>query len=608
MNIVVSLLVSICISVLTALILAFPFGGLNPAIAASALSAGIIAGALNYNACRKHGNRSRVEKIGPWDWFAIITFTLFSLRAFCWLVFRDGDQIQILSPNNLGDLALHITYINNLANGVPFWPENPIFAGSKVHYPLGIDIFNALLTLAGVDVYRGLIWVGLLCCSLTGIAFYKWGRGFALAGFLFNGGLAGFQFLTKKGFVLADFQESLAWKSIPLSMFVTQRGLLYAIPAGLVLLCSWRQRFFSGKPDDERKPLPFWVEVLLYSTMPLFHLHTFIFLSLLLGCWFLLSLINRNPDSQSWNATNISKLLAWSFVPATVLVVLITGAFKSSSVVHFTSDWMYDDQAQFGTWAASFGLPQFFSHLLGHAACWMVNFGLFPFLIVTLVTVLIRNRKSASSAPAIAFVFPSLLIFVFSFFVMLAPWDWDNTKIMIWPYFVVLPFLWDQLLAKRRLLLRGACCFALYFSGFITLVGGIDTSHTGYDFASCSELEGVASAVRKIPVTATFAAIPTYNHPLLLNGRNMVMGYTGHLWSHGIDFEGQLAKLNFLLDGRDGWQQTAAELHARYLFWGDREKQAHAESLQPWKESCQKVAEGPWGEIYDLEATSPVAP
>jgi len=607
MNAAASLLVAICISVVTALALAFPFAGLNPAIASVALASGIVAGVWLYSTRARNRPGNRAVRIGIWDWLVIIAFALFSLRTFCWLSFRDGDQIQILSPNNLGDLALHITYINNLANGVPFWPANPIFAGARVHYPLGIDLFNALLTLESVDVYRGLVWVGLLCCALTGVAFYKWGRGFALAGFLFNGGLAGFQFLGNKGFALADFQSELAWKSIPLSMFTTQRGLLYAIPAGLVLLWSWRQRFFAGKPGDEEQPLPLWVEILLYSTMPLFHLHTFIFLSLLLACWFFLFWIKPGPDPGSSHAASILKLVAFSFVPATVLIALITGGFRSSSVVHFVLDWMYSDQPQFEEWAAGFGMAPFFTHILGHAACWVVNFGLFPFLIIALVTMLVRNRNSAVSDRAIAFVFPSLLIFVCSFFVMLAPWEWDNTKIMIWPYFVMLPFLWEHLLKKWSPVVRGACCFVLYFSGFVSLLGGIDGSHTGYEFATRSELDGVATAVRKIPVTAVFAAFPTYNHPLLLNGRNVVAGYTGHLWSHGIDYQDQVARLESLLNGEEGWQRTAADLHARYLFWGEREEHAYANSPHPWKESCLKIAQGPWGEIYDLETKAPRA-
>jgi len=190
---------------------------------------------------------------------------------------------------------------------------------------------------------------------------------------------------------------------------------------------------------------------------------------------------------------------------------------------------------------------------------------------------------------------------------MLAPWDWDNTKIMIWPYFVVLPFLWDHLLAKRSLLLRGSCCFVLYFSGFVTLLGGIDGTHAGIDFASRSELDGVATAVRQLPVTAVLAAFPTYNHPLSLDGRDLVAGYPGHLWSHGIDSKRQLEKLESLLNGEGDWQQAARELHASYLFWGEREKKAYPDSTQPWKDSCPKVAEGTWGEIYDLKSQLPPA-
>src|SRR5438067_9886127 len=95
------------------------------------------------------------------DWLVIVVFSLFSLRAFCWLVFVVEDDIRVLSPNNLGDMSLHLTYIHYFVKGASFWPEDPIFSGVKLHYPIGMDLFNALLTVAGIDVFRGLIWVGL---------------------------------------------------------------------------------------------------------------------------------------------------------------------------------------------------------------------------------------------------------------------------------------------------------------------------------------------------------------------------------------------------------------------------------------------------------------
>jgi hypothetical protein len=81
-------------------------------------------------------------------------FALFAVRSFCWLLYIDGGDLKIQSPNNLGDLSLHITLIRNFANSVPLWPDNPIYVFSKLRYPAGIDLFNALLYLVHVDLMR----------------------------------------------------------------------------------------------------------------------------------------------------------------------------------------------------------------------------------------------------------------------------------------------------------------------------------------------------------------------------------------------------------------------------------------------------------------------
>ena len=107
-----------------------------------------------------------------WLWLVGGCFFIFALRSFCWLLYIDGDQLRIQSPNNLGDLALHITYIRNFASGVSFWPDNPIYVFSKLRYPAGIDLFNALLYKVDVDLIRGLIWVGLLASIATFYSFF----------------------------------------------------------------------------------------------------------------------------------------------------------------------------------------------------------------------------------------------------------------------------------------------------------------------------------------------------------------------------------------------------------------------------------------------------
>src|SRR6266446_5856161 len=109
-----------------------------------------------------------------WLWAMAACFALFALRSFCWLLYIDGEQLKIQSPNNLGDLALHITFIKYFANGVALWPDNPIYVFSRLRYPAGMDLFNGLLFLVHVDLTRGLVWTGLIASLATLYAFYRW--------------------------------------------------------------------------------------------------------------------------------------------------------------------------------------------------------------------------------------------------------------------------------------------------------------------------------------------------------------------------------------------------------------------------------------------------
>src|SRR5262249_18698884 len=107
-----------------------------------------------------------------WFWVVAICFAMFAVRSFCWLLYIDSSELKIQSPNNLGDLSLHLTLIKNFANGVALWPDSPIFVFSKLRYPAGIDLFNALLSLVHVDLLIGLVWVGLVASLAIFYGFY----------------------------------------------------------------------------------------------------------------------------------------------------------------------------------------------------------------------------------------------------------------------------------------------------------------------------------------------------------------------------------------------------------------------------------------------------
>ncbi|HEY0791456.1 MAG TPA: hypothetical protein VGD78_10375 [Chthoniobacterales bacterium] len=511
------------------------------------------------------------------DWTVAVLFALFAIRAFSKVIFLQGDSVRVLSPNNLGDICLHLTHINYLAANPPFWPKNPIFVFDQLRYPLGINLFNAELKLIGIEPKTGLILVAFLGSILTFRALFRFGGAFGVAAFLCNGGLAGFLFFQTG--LWKDYQADVAWKSIPLAMFVTQRGWLYALPAGLMLLVHWRARLFD---HDARRVLPFWAECLLYASMPLFNLHTFLFLSWMLGCWFVFGASDGRP--------HLLRLVGAALVPASLLVYFVTG-FEKTSGLGFHPGWMQGPHEE----AWSF---------------WLVNFGLFLPLSLTFLGFLAVSQ----SVPVAArrrlrlFAYPSAAVLVACAFVKFAPWEWDNNKLMLWAYLVLMVALWEGLLSRWPWWARTAAVATLFFSGFVSLVGGLVTHGTGYEIGSASEWAEVADGLRGLPADAVFAGYPTYNHPVLVTGHRMVMGFPGHLWSHGLNYRPVEKDLEALLRGRADWPQLARRLRVDYLFWGDLEDEQYTDSAHPWESNCPVVADGDWGTVYDLRAIEETAP
>ena len=201
-------------------------------------------------------SRRRWRYRSLWFWIIAACFAIFAVRSFCWLIYWDGNDLKVQSPNNLGDLSLHLTYIKHFASGVPLWPDNPIEPFSKLRYPAGTSIYSTpSLPASAVDVIRGLVWTGLLASVATFYALYRWGGNFGIAAFLFNGGL-GQLIQCPSGRYRASritrARITSPGKAFALSMFVTQRGLLYAFPVALLLLYQWRARFFPDVPRSQR--------------------------------------------------------------------------------------------------------------------------------------------------------------------------------------------------------------------------------------------------------------------------------------------------------------------------------------------------------------------
>ena len=571
-------------TVVTAIFLGFLCSGLNPSVAWSAIACGALAAVAAWwttNPCRR-------ARLGFWDWLVLTVFALSSLRAFLWVIYSRGDEICVLSPNNLGDLSLHLNLIRYLANGVAFWPESSILSNAPLSYPLGADLLNSLLEICGVDTIRGLVWAGLAGAALTGYALWSWGGAFGVAAFLFNGGLAGFAVL--RTLQIDDFQREMVWKNLFLSMFVTQRGLLFALPAGLLLLHVWRERYFRGA----NRVIPFWLQLLLYASMPLFNLHAFLFLSLVLLAVFIACFFGaRAPDKKRFPSAGGSQIaavaarfggsfrdgaspvrevlifVALAVLPATVGILLVTGFFSASSGIRWFPVWIMGETG-WNLWV------------------WIWNFGLALPLSMMLAIALFFDRdiEARCFVWAASVIFSACCVFVF------APWEWDNMKLMLWSWLVIAPYLWKKMLAPLKLPARAAVCVVLFFSGGVSLIGGLDARH-GYAIGRRSELAGWQHAIAGIPPWVRFACVPDYNHPLILLGRKVACGYEGHLWSHGLDYQKKFELLNKSLKGEVSWRSSAPLLDVEWLALRNKD-------LPATKPPGDSPAANAYGALYDL--------
>jgi hypothetical protein len=529
-------------------------GSIPPTAGIAALLIGLATAAVAFRAAAPDGPDG---KAGAWDLAALIAFAVVALRHFGFVLYERAGSYWTSDPFNYGDLPLHWTYVANFARGARFWPENPIFTGTRLQYPFGIDLFTALLVRLGLPLAGTLRFMGLACASLLLFWLWRWGRGFAVAAFLFSGGIGTVG-------LLGDLGRDAAWKNLFLALFVPQRGFLFALPAGLLLLWSWRERLLRGS-----RGLPAWVEGILWGVMPLFHLHTFLFLTVVFVAW--------SAAARRWAAT--WPPLVWAVLPGTWGVLEVTNGFRAASMVWWKPGWVMAEAHE----------PLTFL---------LLNFTLFLplFLVATVRAVRIRDKEGVSTLVL------GLALWIVLFFVMLAPWDWDNTKVMVWCYLLVLP-------AAGRLVLEPLprWAAALVVAGLIA--PGVPAPfeslgpRNAYQVGQVAEIKGVCDAVKDLPVGARVATAQTFNHPVALCGQPIVAGYAGHLWSHGIKAAAVEKSLRALMLAEPGWEGRARSLSARYLFWGPREAADFAPSSRPWEETRRRVASGTWGRLYDL--TSP---
>ena len=512
---------------------------------------------------------SNLKKFRRFSYYAFffILFWLFFDRV----MFEMNGAIQTGGSQNLGDLPFHLGTIFSFTDGSNFPPQNPSWAGAKFTYPFIADFLTACFVKIGADVrnamfVQNLAWAFSLLVilesfvvKLTGsklagriapaLLFFSGGLGFIWFGkdFWESGkGIWDFVSALPKDYTISD---QFRWGNSLVVLFMTQRSLLLGMPLTvLVLEYLWKifRRENAEKEKSEkvtgekvnRGSFPFslfpfspFLVGLLAGTLTLIHLHSLAVLFVVTAFLFVM----RPAKWREWIAFGVG--VAVIAVPE--LVWSLTGSATETTKFF---DW-------------HFGWDKRTDNFLWF---WVKNTSLlFPLLIAGIWIYLkkkspqigadkrgseiqITKDEGQRTNHLLLFYIPFAFLFIVSNSAKLAPWEWDNIKILIYWFagslpLVALTLAWAWQRSTTLKIVAGLCFVVMTLSGAIdvwrTVSGQIKYGVFDADAVKVSEM-----IKRQTEPKALFLNAPTYNSAVVLSGRQSLMRYSGHLASHGIDY------------------------------------------------------------------------
>ncbi|MCU1254500.1 MAG: hypothetical protein JWM83_799 [Candidatus Angelobacter sp.] len=538
-------------------------------------------------------------------------------------VFERPDGIYTGVTNNLGDLPLHLQVINSFVQGHNLPPEDPTFAGVRFAYPFLVDFLAAMLVRAGAGVILAL-WLQnmVMALALVGLLHY-WTILLTrnrLAGViapllvLFNGGLGWWLLFSDSsggdGFfsMLASLQHDytvvpnsiLRWGNSLTTLFVPQRSILFGMPLAITIFCQWwvalslqedaqtspadptatsaleqpnavsakvlksrskrSRKAAAGIPQPE--PQGFYLRRMLAAGLcagflPLIHAHTFLVVMAVAVC---LALIFRS----AWRGWLYFFIVALVIAIPEVVWLANSGGVNIGSYLGWQPGW---DHGQHNI-----------------AWFWFVNTGLF---IPLLVIALFWRRGTFKLPPRLVrFYVPFAFCFIIPNLVKVAPWIWDNIKVLFLWYVASAPLVawflarwWQQRSFFRWL--------APAVLATLVLAGALDVLRVVSEAAEYQEFDasGIAAASlisAQAPPRAVVLHAPTFNSPVFLTGRRSLLGFPAWMWSRGLDYSQRGADIERIYSGDPEAEALLRKYNVDYVLVGPLELAAFKVNEQFW--------------------------
>lgn len=478
--------------------------------------------------------------------FFVILFIAFFDRAY----FTSEQGIFTGGSNNLGDLPFHLGIIYSFVEGANFPPMNPSFAGAKLSYPFVPDLITAAFVKLGVGVREAMLvlnvsWALSLLVVLERFAYRLVGDKFASriapALLFFSGGLGFLWFISDfnaqaKGFF--DFLNALPkdytigtdfrWGNSLVTLFLTQRSLLLGMPLTLIVLGYLWKTFATNlsKEEETTPPLlnsstPLLVG-LLAGLLPLVHLHSLFVLFVVTGFLF----IFQSAKWRTWIAFGVGVCI----IAVPELLWSISGSATNATeffAIHIGWDSGKTNLIWF--WIKNTGL------LMP-----LVAAGIYLYYATHKIGEKLKDDEESRASLLLQFYVPFLAIFLLANIAKLAPWEWDNIKVLIYWFIGSIPFVAYAIswVWQKSSAMKVAAALGL---GVLIFAGSLDVWRTVSRQINYKVFEGDAAifalrAKGAMPPSAVIVNAPTYNTAAVLTGRSSLIRYPGHLGSHGINY------------------------------------------------------------------------
>ena len=521
----------------------------------------------------RHPNQFRINRYLLSQWKVVLPLTVLVL-LFCYLLFTHSAQVKgdgwYTGGSSWGDLPLHLTYLNYFARQDRLSLVSPIYAQQQTTYPFLIDWYASILMRLGASTQMAIFAsqlqaiVAMLLLAFACIRAFDtrtntlW---FTLALFFFGGGLGWWFFWGDwqvSGLPFFTFIHHLPWQYTNMSerliffstiipdMLLPQRGFTVGLAVVLAEVILLKQLTIN---------IDRWLLILscvLIGLVPLFHVHSFLWIAGLWGIWFVWSFWHQPKQRK-----NLLRALG-------LVTVLITPQFwwllshgVGSQLLHWQPGWMITADQSLSA--------------LRFIAVFLRNFGLTAVLLVLLPLSITRVWRS-DYRKAVLFSY-SWLIFVVCLFISFQPWAYDNLKLMMLSYFFFSFFL-GSLLAdcwKRGLPLLVTITLLIGTASGILSVWR--ESLLSSRVASSDSVKMAQELQNSMNPQAVVLTGSTHNHPIpMLVGQPIVLGYGGWLWSHGIDATQTLSDVKKLYAGGEQTDFLLRKYAIRYVYISDLER------------------------------------